>query len=218
MRMAVLILIFGTIALAAPAPKEVKVPDYFPAKEGSEWSYSYTPSNRAKVQKTLKINVLVQKVTIEKESTKIVMSHGLDGGRKLSETFEIKGNDLMIIESSDIPAGLILFKKGAKVGEKWESNVTYATTRQGAAESVVGAPEEITVGGKKYNCIVTTHQAKINLGIPGGAKPANNELIFDIKIWFAPDVGIVKRERVMNLGPIQIDGNAYQLEEYTPKK
>lgn len=219
MRIAVCFLIFGTIVLAAPAPKEVKVPDYFPIKEGSTWSYNQLSGTNGKEGKAQKINITLTKVTVEKDVTKVTFSTEL-GAVKRIEEFEVNAKEIIIKQTSDLCNDLVIYKKGAKVGDKWSGKVFLGKAKEGTSESVVEEPQEITLGEKKYKCVVTSHQLKFDLGggVAGGANPAGREVNISFKVWFAPDIGIVKRERVLSLGPIQAATVTQELEEYTPKK
>ncbi len=206
------------IVLAAPAPKDVKVPDYFPVKEGAQWTYAQSSmSKTAKIATKNTTVMTIEKVETEKDLTKIKVGNTL--GKSVTvraETFEINGKEIICRESNMIPYDLVIYKKGAKPGDKWEGKVSYNKIREGKAESVVEESEEITVPAGKYKCVVVSH--KIEVDPAGKGINVGRKTQITLKFWLAEGVGIVKRERVYSPSPATMTTLIYELEEYLPKK
>ncbi|MCX7666130.1 MAG: DUF3108 domain-containing protein [Gemmataceae bacterium] len=201
---------------AAPVPKDVKVPDYFPIQEGGQWTYAQ--SSFTKAAKVISKNTMVMtldKVESGKESTRVEMGNVLGKGAKRLEEFEVKGTDIICRSSSLIPHDLVIYKKGAKVGDKWEGKISYNKTREGKAESVVEPSEEVTVPAGTYKCVVVSHKIEVE---PLAKGAAAQKTLITLKFWLADGVGIVKRERTFSSTPASLTTLIYELQEFTPKK
>lgn len=210
------ILLMCGVVLAAPVPKDVKVPDFFPVKEGAQWTYAQ--SSHSKTAKVISKNTTVMtfdKVDAEKDLTKIEIGNILGKGAPRAEQFEIKGTEIICRSSSLIPNDLVIYKKGAKPGDKWEGKVNYLKTREGKAESLVEESEEITVPAGKFKCVVVSHKIEVD---PIGKAAAARKTQITLKFWLADGVGIVKRERTYSSTPTTMTTLTYELEEFLPKK
>lgn len=196
MRVTAFAILFGSVVLAAPVPKDSKPTNYFPVKEGSTWVYSQRTVSKTGEGISTELTLKVESVEKVKETgiTKTKWQSVVGTSPAKTEEIEITPKEIISQTSTiTIPKGLVIYKIGAKAGDKWEGKVLYNTTRNGQAQSVVEATEEIEVGAGKFRCVVVNHT--ITLDNVAAADPNAKPSVVTLKFWLAPEVGIVKRER-----------------------
>lgn len=210
-------LLMGGIVFAAPVPKDPKIVDLFPIKEGSTWEYS--------VADTQKKDQTEEKVTISKvtkkgdEITAIEAGRGAIGGKGV----EIKANPKGITFSQSNAGTSMewtIWKPGAKKGDTWTNKIEFGGIGGGAGgpninadmNTEVGGIEEIKVPGGKFNAQLVTTTVTISL-----AGMQNISLV--MKVWLADGVGIVRTETTTGGLPGGIGASRVtELKKYTPGK
>lgn len=184
------------LALAAPVPKDPKVVDMFPVKEGSTWVYSVQDTQKKdQTEESVKITKVTKKGD---EITATEEGRGA-AGQKPAEV-RITPKEITLVPS-EVGAKMewILWKTGAKKGDTWDNKVDFGAAIGGAAgggavpqitytmTSAVGDIEEVKVpaGTFKAQLVTTT----ISISLPGMAP-----IKIAMKIWLADGVGIVRSE------------------------
>ncbi len=207
---------FGASLLAAPAPKDAKPVNYFPIKEGSTWVYSQQTVTKTDRGTAIEVTSKLESVEKVKDTGVTKTKWQLTQGTTAAKTEEIEVTPKEIISQTafiTVPKGLVIYKIGSKVGDKWEGKIAYNTSRSGQAHSVVEAPEEIEIGAGKFRCVVVSHTIVLDptLGGDPNAKPAT----ITLKFWLAPEVGVVKRERTYSAtGATPVSKVVLSLEKY----
>jgi len=175
--------IFVVLATALPGVSQVaqdkkKLPDYYPLKAGTKWTYDVDAGAGQKVQVTnqiAKIEMIDGKSLARLET---VVNGMVVATEHLANT--AKGVFRHRAQGADAVPPVCVVKYPFTEGEKWESETTIGPQHL-KMSMLSGKNEEVTVPAGKYKTVTVVVETSVN-----GTKINSTS-------WFARDVGIVKQ-------------------------
>jgi hypothetical protein len=181
MKWAIAICLLVTTALSGAGqvvPEKSKLPDYYPLKVGTKWTFAVDQGTGLKVQVT---NQIAKLETIDGKALAVqqtVVDGKITATEHLASTpqgvFRYRMNGIVMK-----PPACIL-KYPVKEGERWEAATTAGNQRV-ILEFEAGKSEEVTTPAGRYKTVSVMGTAS-----EGGTKIGST-------CWYAPNVGIVKQ-------------------------
>jgi hypothetical protein len=175
----IFLLVATTLPSAAQvASEKTKLPDYYPLKVGTKWTYEVDAGTAQKVQVT---NQIAKIETIDGKSLarlETVVNGMVAATEHLSSTPQ--GVFRHRINGVEATPPVCILRYPFKDGEKWEAETTVGPQHLKLA-SRNGESEEVTSPAGKYKTVSVVTETNVN-----GAQINNT-------CWYAPDVGIVKQ-------------------------
>jgi hypothetical protein len=175
--------VFVVLVTALPgvsqvAPDKKKLPDYYPLKAGTKWTYELDAGNGQKVQLT---NQIVKIETIDGQSLARIESvvNGMVAATEhLAST--PKGVFRHRVNGVEVKPPVCIMKYPFKEGESWVAEPMVGP-QQLKMSIRSGSNEEVTSPSGKYKTVTVVVETSVN-----GVKLNSTS-------WHAPDVGIVKQ-------------------------
>ena len=174
-----IVLITAFPGLAQDAPKKAKkLPDYYPLKTGTKWTYEVDPGNGQKVQVT---NQITKIETIDGKSL-ARMETVVNGMVAATEHLESTPKGVFRHRSNGVEVSppVCVVKYPYKEGETWTAEPKIGP-QQLKLSLKSGKEEEVSVAAGKYKAVSVNVESDVN-----GVK-------INSTTWHAPDVGIVKQ-------------------------
>jgi hypothetical protein len=176
--------IFIVLAIALPAiaqdapKKDKKLPDYYPLKVGTKWTYEIDGGNGQKVQVT---NQITKVESIDGKSL-ARMESVVNGMVVATEHFESTEKGVFRHRSNgiEVTPPVCVIRYPYKEGETWVAEPKIGP-QQLKLSFKTGKEEEVSVASGKYKAISVNVESEAN-----GAK-------INATAWHAPDVGLVKQ-------------------------
>ena len=164
----------------AQSPRgEQKVPNYYPLKPGTKWTYHVDAGNGNKVEV---INQVAKNETIDGKSMarlETVVNGSVVATTHLTSTAE--GVFRCRYNGIEVSPSLCILKYPIKEDAMWETDAKIGP-QQLKAKYTSGKLTEVTTPAGKYKVAPIVTETDVN-----GTK-------IKAKLWFAPGVGIVKQE------------------------
>ncbi len=192
----IFLVIATTISDGAQAPPGRKeLPDYYPLKPGTKWTYDLDPGNGRKIRVT---NQIARLETIDGKS--MARLETVINGR-VALTQHLLGTPEGIfryrISEADVAPPLCILKYPFKEGETWEAEPMIGRELSKMSFKS-GRHEEVTSTAAKYQAISVL--CEIN---GGGARVKTTS-------WYVPDVGMVKDTRDLGGKTVTMDLVAFE--------
>ena len=187
--------IFIAIAIALPGgaqapPAQNKLPDYYPLKPGTKWTYDLDPGNGRRIRVT---NQIARIETIDGKS--MARLETIINGRVAMTQHLLSTSEGVLryrLGEADVSPPLCILKYPFKEGETWQAEQVIGH-EQSKMSFKSGRHEELTASVAKYQAISV--ECEINAD---GAQLKNTS-------WYAPDVGMVKDTRAFGDKTITMD-------------
>jgi hypothetical protein len=175
---------------AQAPPAQNKLPDYYPLKPGTKWTYDLDPGNGRRIRVT---NQIARIETIDGKSMarlETIINGRVAMTQHLLSTPE--GVFRYRTGEADISPPLRILKYPFKEGETWQAEAMIGR-EQSKILFKSGRHEELMSGVAKYQAISV--ECEINAD---GAQLKNTS-------WYAPDVGMVKDTRELGDKTVTMD-------------
>lgn len=199
-------LLILTIFVFGAQSKQEKANEYFPLKEGYEWTYKETVSKNDKEkaeEQTVTFKVLGTKKINERNCYVLLITYDNKNAIELCYTTTDKGTELcqkVIVQKGrltkvHVPSSALFLKTPLKEGDKWEYG------KEDGPSSIYGGGEQykvtnhgtekIKVEAGEFKCFRINYK---NMSM--APMPICNIIgrADEITIWFSEDIGIVKQE------------------------
>lgn len=186
--------VVAAVSVAAPVPKDLRRPTYFPAEVGCKWEYAYEGEKQAV------LTVEITKVTAEKGGRVVLFEQ--TGGTKVRdypERFRLNAEGVFLLSAAnkDLDPPRLDLKPKPKADETWDDAHAWNDSDY-TCKTTVGPAEKVTVPAGTYTALPHT-QAYTNFQPPQVWTA-----------WHAPSVGRVKF--------VNYAGRTYVLLRFTPGK
>jgi hypothetical protein len=187
--------IFLVIATALPSPAQAplaqkKLPDYYPLKPGTNWTYNLDPGDGRKIRVT---NRIARIETIKGKS--MARLETIINGRVAVTQYLLSTSDGVFryrMGEADVSPPLCILKYPIKDGESWIVD-SMIGQEQLKMSFTSGRREEVVATAAKYQAIPVVCE----INAPGGQITTTS--------WYAPDVGMVKDTRQFGDKTITMD-------------
>ena len=164
----------------AQAPRDnQKLPDYYPLKPGTKWTYLVDAGGGKTVAVT---NQIAKNETIDGKSmarSETIVNGSVVASEHLTSTAE--GVFRCRYNGVEVSPPVCILKYPFKENAMWEANATVGS-EQLKLKGVSGKLEQVTTPAGKYMAASVVTETTVQ-----GTK-------IKAKFWFAPDVGIVKQD------------------------
>ena len=175
----------------AQSPRgEQKVPNYYPLKPGTKWTYHVDAGNGKKVEVS---NQITKDETIDGNSMALletIVNGSVVSTEHLSSTAE--GVFRCRYNGIEVEPPLCIFKYPMKEEATWEAEAKIGP-QQLKVKSTSGKLVEVTTPAGKYKAAPVVTETEIN-----GTK-------IKTKLWFAAEVGIVKQDTAIGENNVNLE-------------
>jgi hypothetical protein len=174
-----IVLITALPGEAQSPPGKQQLPDYYPLKPGTKWTYHVDAGNGNKVEVR---NEVTKNETIDGKSMALlhtIVNGSVVATEHLSSTAE--GVFRCRYNGTEVEPPLCIFKYPMKEEATWE------------AEAKIG-PQQLKVKSASGKLVEVTTPAGKYKAAPVVTETAVGETKIKAKLWFVPDIGIVKQD------------------------
>jgi hypothetical protein len=179
----------GEAEAQSPRGKQ-KVPNYYPLKPGTKWTCLVDAGNGKKVEAS---NQVTKNETIDGKSMALletIVNGNVVSTEHLSSTAE--GVFRCRYNGTEIEPPLCIFKYPMKEEAMWEAEAKIGP-QQLKVKSTSGKLVEVTTPAGKYKAAPVVTETAV-----GGTK-------IKAKLWFAPEVGIVKQDSAIGEKNVNVE-------------
>jgi hypothetical protein len=174
-----IVLVTALPGLSQDAPKkDKKLPDYYPLKVGTKWTYEIDGGNGQKIQVTKQITK-VETIDGKSLARMETVVNGMVASTEHLESTE-KGVFRHRLNGMEVTPPVCVIKYPYKDGETWAVEPEVGP-QQLKLSFKSGKEEEISVAAGKYKAVSVNVDSEVN-----GVKIKSTA-------WHAPDVGLVKQ-------------------------
>jgi hypothetical protein len=194
---AILIVLAAGLTSAAQAPRaKQKHTDYYPMKPGTKWTYLVDSGNGKTVAVT---NQIAKTETIDGKSL-ARLEASVNGGVVATEhlTSTAEGVFRCRYNGVEVSPSLCIFKYPFKENATWEADASIGA-QQLRVKLVSGKLEDVSTPAGKYKAAPVETETTV-----AGTK-------IKAKLWFAPDVGIVKQDTEIGEQKIKMELIKYEV-------